>query len=595
MTEIFVSYARSDEPHAERVAAALRADGYSVWRDEDLPAHRPYAEVIQERLLSAKAVVVLWSETAAKSQWVRAEADTARTVGTLVQVTIDASVPPLPFNQFHCANLSDWDGKSPCGGLRTLKDTVSELAGPPAAQAQAKQGRKATKQVCICVLPFANMSGDSEQEYFSDGISEDITTDLSNISALGVVARNTAFTFKGQAVDVCEVARKLGVSHVLEGSVRKAGDRVRITAQLIDGETGEHLWAERYDRDLTDIFAIQDEISHSIVNTLKLKLLPDEKKAIEQRGTSNAEAYKLFLLARQYWVTGNYGDVRRDQRVMRISSRAVELDPYYAEAWALLANAQSSLRYGFGMEVEDGVAAAHTALAIDATIAEAHCPMARRLEERGKFAEADEQIAKALQLDPESWEVNKEAARMCMRDGGVEEAARHFEKAAELMVSDLHAWAMLAICYRHLGKENLAREAAENSVGLAEQVLAKDPSNGAAMSFGARGLAALGRVENAKEWMERAMLIDFDNLNMRFNFARMLASQLGDIDRALSLLQRNFSSITQYQLKVAESDPDLDPLRTDARFVNMVERAKSRLGVKAEDQLSAALAKRPGG
>ena len=129
------------------------------------------------------------------------------------------------------------------------------------------------------------MSGDAEQEYFSDGISEDITTDLSKVSALEVIARNTAFTFKGQSVNVCEVARKLGVTHVLEGSVRKAGDRVRITAQLIDGRTGGHVWADRYDRDLTDIFAIQDEISKAIVAALKLKLLPEEKKAIEQRGT----------------------------------------------------------------------------------------------------------------------------------------------------------------------------------------------------------------------------------------------------------------------------------------------------------------------
>ena len=129
------------------------------------------------------------------------------------------------------------------------------------------------------------MSGDSEQEYFSDGISEDITTDLSKISALGVVARNTAFTFKGRSVDVEEVARKLGVSHVLEGSVRKAGGRVRINAQLIDGATGEHVWAERYDRDLEDIFKIQDEISQAIIEALKVKLLPQEKKAIEKRGT----------------------------------------------------------------------------------------------------------------------------------------------------------------------------------------------------------------------------------------------------------------------------------------------------------------------
>jgi adenylate cyclase len=222
------------------------------------------------------------------------------------------------------------------------------------------------------------MSGDAEQEYFSDGITEDITTDLSKISALGVVARNTAFTFKGKSVDVADIARKLGVSHVLEGSVRKAGGRVRITAQLIEGDTGEHLWAERYDRDLEDIFAIQDEISKAIVSALKLKLLPQEKKALEQRGTTNAEAYNLYLLARQYWVTGNHGDPRREERVMRICSRAVEIDPYYGQAWALLAIAQSNLRYGFGYEVDDGVAAAHAALAIDPTNAEAHCAMARR-------------------------------------------------------------------------------------------------------------------------------------------------------------------------------------------------------------------------
>ena len=160
-----------------------------------------------------------------------------------------------------------------------------------------------------------------------------------------MIARNTAFTFKGQSVDVCEVASKLGVSHVLEGSVRKAGGRVRINAQLIDGTTGDHVWAERYDRDLEDIFAIQDEISKAIVRALKLKLLPEEKKAIEKRGTTNVEAYNLYLLARQYWVTGNHGDPRREERVMRICSRAVEIDPYYAQAWALLAIVQSSLRY----------------------------------------------------------------------------------------------------------------------------------------------------------------------------------------------------------------------------------------------------------
>ena len=168
------------------------------------------------------------------------------------------------------------------------------------------------------------MSGDAEQEYFSDGISEDVITDLNKVSALSVVARNTAFGFKGKQVDIPLIARQLKVSHILEGSVRKAGQRVRISAQLIDGSTGNHVWAERYDRDLNDIFALQDEISQAIVKALKLKLLPEEKKAIEQRGTDNVEAYNLFLMAWQYYVTGLEGDARRAESIVRLCTGAAK-------------------------------------------------------------------------------------------------------------------------------------------------------------------------------------------------------------------------------------------------------------------------------
>src|SRR5207248_6120859 len=280
MADVFVSYARPDEPQAIRVADALREEGYRVWRDDELPAHRAYADVIEERLKAAKAVIVLWSGEAAKSQWVSAEADAARSAGTLIQASIDGTVPPMPFNQIQCADLNGWDGSAEAPGWRKLESSVAVLAGPVAAK-DAPQPRASARQLSVCVLPFQNMSGDAEQEYFSDGISEDITTDLSQVSSLEVIARNTAFTFKGQSVDVCDVARKLGVTHVLEGSVRKSGDRVRVTAQLIDGKSGGHVWAERYDRDLTDIFAIQDEISKAIVSSLKVQLLPEEKKAIE--------------------------------------------------------------------------------------------------------------------------------------------------------------------------------------------------------------------------------------------------------------------------------------------------------------------------
>src|SRR6476661_1890425 len=577
MGHVFVSYARSDEDLAAEVADGLREAGYEVWRDDELPAHRAYAEVIEERIKGAKAVVVLWSSEAARSHWVRAEADTARSALTLVQASLDGTIPPLPFNQIQCADLKGWDGQRTSPGWRKLLASVSELAGSPVEESRRVKAR----DVSICVLPFQNMSGDPEQEYFSDGISEDITTDLSKVSALEVIARNTAFTFKGQSVNVCDVARKLGVTHVLEGSVRKVGERVRITAQLIDGRTGGHVWADRFDRDLTDIFTIQDEISKAIVRALKVKLMPEEKKAIEQRGTQSAEAYNLYLLARQYWVTGNHGDPRREERVMRICSRAVEVDPYYADAWALLSIAQSNLRYGFGYQVDDGVAGAHAALAIDPTIAEARVPMARRLEEQGHKDEALAELKKGLELNPDSWELNKAVARLFSESGKLDDALPHFEAAVAVMENDYHAWGMLMTAHHGRGDQERMLEAAKMTLQQVEKVLAQDPSNGAAISFGVSALGALGEKDRAREWMERALLIDPDNLNMRYNFACSLARDLGDKEAALRMLDSSLSRI-KGSLGSAEYDPDLECLRDDPRFHKILGDAKKRLGIKGE-------------
>jgi adenylate cyclase len=577
LSDVFISYARSSEAQAQQVADALRARGHEVWRDDELPAHRPYSEVIEERLQAAGAVVVIWSAEAVKSQWVRAEADAAREKGTLVQASVDGTVPPMPFNQIQCADLKGWDGDVSAPGWRKVEGSVTALVGASGAPVP-RDGKR--DRLTICVLPFANMSGDAEQEYFSDGISEDITTDLSKISALAVTARNSAFTFKGQAVDVCEIARKLSVSHVLEGSVRKAGGRVRITAQLIDGASGDHLWAERYDRDLTDIFAIQDEISKAIVAALKLKLLPDEKKAMEQRGTTSAEAYQLYLMARNYWVTGNYGDIRREERVIRICRRAVEIDPEYGRAWALLAIAQANMRYSFGKQDEDGVVEAERALSLDPGIAEAHCVIARNLFESGRIAEADKEIDVALSLDPDSWEVNREAARILYRQGRMTEAARYFQNAVDIIETDYHAWGMLASAYHALGDHAGVERAAENMVSQSERVLAEDPSNAAALGIGAGGLAILGQVERAKEWIERALLIEPENRNMQYNFACVTAVYLNDPDGAIDLLEPVLKEITISLYRNALIDPDLDGLRSMPRFQAMMAATAKRLGAE---------------
>jgi len=459
--------------------------------------------------------------------------------------------------------------------LRQVKPTRRPDSTPAQAR-PAQKGEAARERMSICVLPFANMSGDAEQEYFSDGISEDIITDLSKVSALHVISRNTAFTFKGKPVDVRQVAGQLNVSHVLEGSVRKAAGRVRITAQLIDGSSDSHVWAERYDRDLNDIFALQDEISRAIVDALKVKLLPEEKKAIERRGTENVDAYNLYLMARQSYATGFEGDGRVNEAIIRLCRRAVEIDPNYAEAWALIAMAEMLLRSTFDRGGDGGLAAAERALELNADLAEAHAVKARILSEEKRHDEASREIEIALRLDPESQQVNKCAGVLRFRQQRLKESICYFEKAVALEEGDFGSAGMLITCYTAIGNREAARRAAEITLARAEKVLAHDPNNGSAMGHGSDALAVLGKGERAKEWMGRALLIDPENLSMRYNFVCALANHLKDTEAALEMLGPAFEKMGTGLINHAKIDPDLDPLREHPRFKAMLAAAERR-------------------
>jgi len=450
----------------------------------------------------------------------------------------------------------------------------------PSGTASEKATTRA-ENFSICVLPFANMSGDAEQEYFSDGISEDIITDLSKVSALNVVSRNTAFTFKGKSIDVRQVANQLNVSHVLEGSVRKAAGRVRITAQLIDGSNDNHVWAERYDRDLNDIFAIQDEISRAIVDALKVKLLPEEKKAIERHGTENVDAYNLYLMARQSFVTGFEADERRNDAIIRLCRRAVEIDPNYAEAWALIALVEMVLRATVGRAGDGGLAAAERALSLNPNLAEAHAVKARMFLEEKRHDEALREVEIALRLDPESHEVNKSAALVRFREGQLQEATRYWEKAVAVEETDFASGGMLITCYAALGEVDAMKRAAEITLARAEKILAHDPNNGSAVGHGSVALTTLGQHERAKDWMDRALLIDPENITMRYNFACALGNYLKDKDAALQMLRPVFEKMGTGLLTHSKADPDLACIRDDPRFKAMIAAAEARVASEA--------------
>jgi adenylate cyclase len=428
---------------------------------------------------------------------------------------------------------------------------------------------KSPERAAIAVLPFINMSGDPEQEYFSDGITEDIITDLSKISGLHVVARNTVFTYKNRPTKVQQTAQELGVRFVLEGSVRKAGSRVRVTGQLIDNKDGGHVWADRYDRELTDIFAIQDEITHAIVDQLKVKLLPEEKKAIATAPTKNVEAYTYYLRGRQfiYMCSKSYVLLAR-----RMFTKAVELDPDYARAYAGIADCDSMLHSWHHVDVSiDGILATSAkALALDPELAEAHASRGVALQFVGSYEEATAEFERALALDPDLYEANYFYARFFFERGDFEKAAKLFERAAQIRSDDYRSPLLLSAVYRSLGREANRERSARLGLERAEHELNLHPENSGPAQYGALALAHLGERDRARDWAARTLAIDPEDLLAKYIIA-CVYSQLGDLDLAIDLLEQVLPHRSREQILWFMNDSDLNPIRSHPRFQALLE------------------------
>ena len=421
----------------------------------------------------------------------------------------------------------------------------------------------------IAVLPFTNVSADPENEYFTDGIADEIINALSKIQTLRVASRTASFALKGKNEEIAEIGRKLKVSTFLEGSVRKMGNRLRLTAQLVNVADGYHLWSERYDREMEDVFAIQDDISQSIVKALRVILSEDEKKAIEKPRTENVKAYEFYLRGRQF-----FEDRRKSLEYARqMFKKAADADPEYALAYTGIANT-SSLLYSQHDARESNLRQAETAslraLELEPDLAEAHLSRAIAIWlNKRNFAEAEEEFEKAMRLDPKLFEAAYFYARACHSHGKYAEAVRLFERASQLRPEDYQTPSFLAQAYRGLGKDAEAKVATQRGLKLTEERIELNPDDARAYNLAGAILAGMGERDKAFEYTQRAAEIDPDDTITLYNAACTYAT-LGRHEDALDTLEKALDKGYGHKEWI-EHDPDWASLRDTPRFKAMLE------------------------
>ena len=378
----------------------------------------------------------------------------------------------------------------PVRAYRVHLDSVAPTAAPAPALPDKPS---------IAVLAFTNMSGDPEQEYFADGISEDIITALSKISQLFVIARNTSFTFKGKAVHAKEVSKSLGVRYILEGSIRKAGNRVRITSQLIDGVTGGHLWAERFDRDLTDIFAVQDEVTREIVSVLALNLTKGEQQRAANEQTDNPEVYDYFLRGREQLRRDTKEGNRHAQEMLQ---RAVDLDPNFAPAYAFLAhvflrdylNQWSELP---ALSLERAYELASRAVMLDDSDPYAHWALGAIYLWMRRHDEAISEQERAISLNPNFADGHRALGLVLHYSGRSEDAVRCFDRCIAL--DPYHEDLVL----HFQGQAHFQLGRYKKAIGFLKRRLIRNPQTDISRVLLAASYGHLSRIEEARaEWKE---------------------------------------------------------------------------------------------
>ncbi len=440
MADVFISYARSDKARVAPLVAAIEAQGWSVWWDPAMDPGQEFDRQIAAELKAAAAVLVVWTPASVESRWVRGEAREGADRGILVPLRFEGANLPIDVRALHTTDFDDWneDPQSPQGRevLRALGAILARqgTSKPEIAKADVTAPSPATApaRVAICVLPFTNMSADPGQEHFSDGITEDIITELSRWRLLAVRSRSASFRYRGVAVDMKQVARELNVRYIVEGSVRRMGESIRITAQLIDTETGSHIWGEKFDRDLAGVFSVQDQVVQTIVSTLVGRVQASDIERVRRKPPASLAAYEYILQANAL----SWDDPNGAAEAKRLIEKAIGIDPGYGFAHALLA----FLCYGAWYDdpsdsdvaLQEAYVLAKRGVELDENESTCFSALANVCLRRRSFDQALQYARRAIELNPNNQWIRADMGYILIYVGQAEAALASFKHAREI-------------------------------------------------------------------------------------------------------------------------------------------------------------------
>jgi TolB-like protein/Flp pilus assembly protein TadD len=476
---------------------------------------------------------------------------------------------PIPLRSLVPEIATEWqqliDGclaKAPAQRFASMGDVLEALNRVAAPALRPERS--------VAVVYFENLSGAKEEEYFRDGMTEDIITELSKIRDLRVFPRSAALAYRDKPVAAPQVGRDLGAAYVLEGSVRRAGTRLRVTTQLAETRTGHSVWAERYDRNLEDVFAIQDEIAQSIARALRVMLTEKEKRAIEKIQTTEVQAYDYYLRGMQF-----IHEFRRKSLdyARQMFARAIVLDSNYARAYAGVADCCSFMFMYFEASeanLKEADSASRRAIELDPESAEARTSRGLALSLGKNFEEAEQEFDIAIRSNPNLYEPYYFYGRACFAAGKKEEAARWFGEAVRVNPDDYQARSLRGLCYRAMGQIERCMESRRDALRVIERHVALHPDDARAIYMGANCFAELGQRERSLQWAERALAVDPEESSILYNVACNYALNK-EPEKAIDCLEKAVRNGFGHKAWI-ENDPDFQDLRTHQRYQALLAR-----------------------